>query len=792
MATYKRIGDLVRKFKHPDRDSYIYAFFDINHFNVEMLKIEEAIKMCRKNNISCIIPSISDGILPSKGIFKFLADFYGRLIPIAKENNVKVGLNLQRVIEKSYFLREDCDKEILANVLTRLEYYHGANEHIHKNIDMNTNMAITAYDEMFGERINLTSKTSDGVLDYTLPDGNWIVNYYVCEKKDLEFDREPTCVNRLSKEAYTKYINYVIDLLGDTVKNELGKAISLLYVPELCFDAPNRRDWDPGINERFINEYNAEPYEFYDSLYTSIGEITANVKSCLLTVRAEMFREGVISSIRDFAASNNIEHIYSMCEPKIPAGAWLFGDAIKNASDCAVLDKAYMYGTNSIKLAIPATENTDGKRIYCDIFRGYYKNSVEIAYNETINAYAQGVNRLLVHAPNVHSLTPREKSIYKIKKNDAIASFCDFVASAQSVLSLGKCVSDIAILYPVNAIQANVNFYQRNETKFEYPPYQVQNDYMTLMSILSVNCGQDAMYIHPDDLTNNCRVDGKRLIFEKTGMECRILFLPGANITSLKIINKVKEFYDAGGTVVATVMLPKYAKQTDLSDDAMRGEYNFLGEYVNKNDAALMRVFSEIFGDDATNPNVIRPYFLNTNGNGGRAYYIPPSKTAADGSLHVQPSLIKQLVEEADTPLDLYMTNLPKMMNTNGYNTTFYDFKGLGMHKEFPYGGLVNNIHKKIDELDLLFFSNTSSEEYHGFAFIKGKLKARAFNPYDKKRNILSSRYVNFKGCVYTAIDMHLRQGECKLILGKIKQEAACETNGYPNIKYLEYNFMTE
>ena len=202
MATYKRIGDLVRKFKHPDRDSYIYAFFDINHFNVEMLKIEEAIKMCRRNNISCIIPSISDGILPSKSIFKFLADFYGRLIPIAKENNVKVGLNLQRVIEKSYFLREDCDKEILANVLTRLEYYHGANEHIHKNVDMNTTMAITPYDEMFGERINLTSKTSDGVLDYTLPDGNWIVNYYVCEKKDLEFDREPTCVNRLSKEAY--------------------------------------------------------------------------------------------------------------------------------------------------------------------------------------------------------------------------------------------------------------------------------------------------------------------------------------------------------------------------------------------------------------------------------------------------------------------------------------------------------------------------------------------------------------------------------------------------------------
>ena len=792
MTQYKRISDLVRKFKHPDKNNRIYAFFDIKHFNVEKLKIEETVKECKRNNISCVIPSVCEGILPSKSIFKFLSDFYGKLIPVAKENNVKVGINLQRIIEKSYFLRDGCDKEILANVLTRLEYYHAANEHISRKVDMQKTMAITAYDEIFGERLNLTKKVSNDVLDYSLPDGNWIVSYYVCEKKDLEFDREPTCVNRLSKDDYTKYINYVIDLLGDTVKSELGKTVSLIYVPELCFDAPNRRDWDGGINERFINEYNAEPYEFYDSLYTGIGEITANVKSCLLTVRADMFREGVIAAIRDFAEANKLEHIYSMCEPKIPAHAWLFGDAIKNASDCAVLDKAYMYGANSVKLAIPATENTNGKHIFCDIFRDYYKNSVEIAYNEAVNAYAQGVNRLLVHSPSIKEASKREKLIYKIKNNDVSKSFCDFAASAQSILNLGKCVSDIAILYPVNAIQANVNFYQRNETKFEYPPYQVQNDYMTLMSILSVNCAQDAMYIHPDDLTNNCRVNGKRLIFEKTGMECRILFLPGANITSLKIINKVKEFYDAGGTVIATVMLPKYAKEMNLSNSAMRGEYNFLGEYVNKNDAALLEVFSEIFGKDAINPNVIRPYFINTNQNGGRAYYIPPSKTAADGSLHVQPSLVKRIVEEADTALDVYMTNLPKMMNSNGYNTTFYDFKSLGMHKEFPYGGHINNIHKKIDELDLFFFSNTSSEEYRGFAFIKGKMKAQAYNPYDRKRNILSSRYVNFKGYVYTAIDMTLRQGECKFIFGRINQEEANEKNGYPNIKHLEYNFLTE
>lgn len=793
MSKYKRVGDLIRAFKYPSRDNCIYAFFDINHLDCNGEKIEALMKLCKKNNVGCVIPSLSESIEPSRKVISFLAEFYATLIPLAKKNDVKVGINLQRLIEKSYFLEgEDYDESLLSGVLTKMEYYYDACERIHKSFDMNKTMSITAYNELFDIRINLTDKIVDDVLDYSLPDGNWIINHYVCDKSDLEFSRTPTCANRLSKDAYLKYINSIIDLLGKDVKMELSKTVSLIYVPELCFDAPNRRDWDKTINDEFFKEYGVEPSQYYDALYGSIGETTANIKSCLLGVRAKMFREGVIAAIREFAEMHNIEHIYSLCEPKVPANAWLFGDALKNASSCAVLDKAYMYGSNSIKLALPATENIDGKPVYCDIFRDYYKFNTKIVYNEAVNAYAQGINRLILHSPIVKEISHREKKIYKVKKNNLMTSFAEFTRSAQALLSIGKCVSDIAIMYPANAIQANVNFYQRNEGRFEYPPSQIQNDYMTLMSILSINCAQDAMYIHPDDLTDNCHVENKKLVFEKTGMECRILFLPGANITSLTITKKIKEFYDAGGTVVATVLIPKYAKEFNFGESEPQGEYNFLGEYVNKNDSELTELFSQIFGKDALNPNVIRPYYKNTNENGGCAYFIPPSKTAADGSLHVQPSLIKRLLEEADTPLDVYMTNLPKMMNSNGYNTTFHDFKGLGMHEKFPYGGLINNIHKTHNGLDIFFFSNTTSEEYHGYAFIKGKIKPKAYNPYNKRRIRTNFRYVNFRGCVYTAVNIHLLSGESCFILGQIKQEPSRNGNGYPNIKYLEYNFLSE
>jgi hypothetical protein len=114
------------------------------------------------------------------------------------------------------------------------------------------------------------------------------------------------------------------------------------------------------------------------------------------------------------------------------------------------------------------------------------------------------------------------------------------------------------------------------------------------------------------------------------------------------------------------------------------------------------------------------------------------------------------------------------------------------MHEKFPYGGLINNIHRTHNGLDIFFFSNTSSEEYKGHAFIKGKLKYRAYNPYTKKRERIYSKFVNFRGEVYTAVDMHLLSGESLFIFGTVKNEPASDDNSYPTIKSLEYNFLTE
>ena len=66
MSKYHRVNDLVKAFKRPHKKSGVYAFFDIKHFNVDELKIEETVALYKASGVTCIIPSIVDSIRPSK------------------------------------------------------------------------------------------------------------------------------------------------------------------------------------------------------------------------------------------------------------------------------------------------------------------------------------------------------------------------------------------------------------------------------------------------------------------------------------------------------------------------------------------------------------------------------------------------------------------------------------------------------------------------------------------------------------------------------------------------------
>lgn len=793
----------AKQYKRPGKESYIYTYFEPSSLPVADGIIEKFVSKCKSNKISCIIPVIPDSSEASGNCFVLAGGLYERLIYFASEAGIKVGLNIQPIFEWSIFdeglmLSAKRISDIRSRVLSCYEYYCQPGEHILSSIDTNTLMSLTVFDEEYADCIDLRPYVKNGVLDYFVPQGNYVLKEYRCSPKDIVSGDLVPSVNKLDYKACKLFLSTVLDLMGPRVYSHLGSVISLLHISDICFDAPNRRNWDASFNDRFEKEFGFDPSPYYNALFSSIGEKTPHIKNLFMSLRARMLKEGMIAALSDLANENKLDLIYSLAEPKLTTCSFVTGDSLslQERSACALLEKAYMYGINSLELSSSAALNFSTDQVCCELFDKYVRTSIKILFNDAINSFARGANLLLTHLPDVKEISHEDRKKYNIKGNAFRKAFCAFAARAQSLLRGGRQVSDIAVLFPVDSMHASVYFYQTKESRFEYPPTTSCNDYMTLLNILSNFCGHDPALLHPDVLNSSCVIEKNKikLLGDNGGStEFSVLFIPGNAMINLNNLRKIKEFYDNGGKVVATVHMPSYASEYTSEHEAEKKHQDatfMLNSYETDNDREVRDTIKYIFGEDATNSSLVRKYFENKNDNGGEAYYLCASVTASDGSIYTDEELIKSVLNAFRIPLDVYMSELPRITRTDRFNNTYPEFANLGMHARIPGGGFINYIHKRRDGSDIFFFSNTTDDPYKGTVYIKGKHSPILYDPIANKRLAGHYRHVRHLGEVYTAIPLSLGSSSCAFILSNGDRRDT-DVSDLPEVESIECSFLT-
>lgn len=793
---------LIKSFRHPKRDSFIYTYFEPESLPVSRQVIEKFVNKCKKNKINCIIPCLPKNTKPSGSVFTAAADLYEQIINTASKEKIKIGFNIEKIYEISFFA-DDCPipekvrEELRAKVLIMHEYYCEHRERLYREIDTKTLMAITALDEEYCDSVNLYDYIKDSFLDFTLPQGNRIIKEYHCMPENADPLYSAPSLNKLNFRCCKTFISTLFDLLGNRVNKHLGSEISLIHMSDICFDLPNRRNWDMEFNKKFESETGIDPKPLYDALFYNIGEKTPHIKALFMSVRAKMLKDGIIRALDEFAHQSHTELIYSLCEPKLPACSWITGDALANQSisACAVFDKAYMYGINSARLASSASVNYRLFRVCCELFGQYCKTSLDIIYKDAMNAFATGANLLLTHLPEIKALSDINSKDYEIfPRRNFRKEFCQFCARAQSLLAGGEQVSDIAVLYPIYSMHSNVFLYHSPEKNFEYPDFDSCSDYMTLMQTLSTYCAQNAILLHPETLNSSCKNESNKICLftnEEKSAEFKIIFIPGTSVIDLENLIKIKQFYDCGGKVVATVCLPRYAAEyTENSENKDDDDFFGINDYLTKEDIEVRETVKYIFGNDASNPGLIRQKFYNRNKNGGEAYFIPASKTAVDGGFYTDEKSIKGVISSFGIPQDIYMSNL-KAPLSHGFNESYPVFSTLGLNSRVPDGGVINHIHKSRNGTEIYYFSNTTANPYTGYIFMRGMLKPEFFNPIKNKRKHLPYRYVCYMNTIYTAVLTELEAGSSLFAVSPKSppiSEESCYL--YPKIDSFDYNFL--
>ncbi len=750
---------LLARFAEPDIDYGLYAYYTPPDLQPDEKEIADFVRRCAERGIRGIIPRLSPiadayaeknrvelpiaadrqivaraerqerELAVDRTLLAFYRRVYRALLMAASGTGVQIVCHLERPLEHMV-VRAAPHSGMRAYALTRREYYMNQEQSVSLLLsDKGKRMSVVAVDLRDGDMIDLRDcVTEDGMLRWEVPTGNWCVQEFLCRS-----DPSPHA-DYMSAAAGEAMLEAAYALLSDLYE-ESGVQARVLCMSAIGYHAPNHRSWSPAFNERFLADYGIDPAPWYPHLYDAEDDNTPRLKALMFSYRAAMLRQGIYRALETFCQKHGMQLLGSALEPKFAAPSGLSGDALANAGVLpgALLDRAYMYGINSLKIAAAGAYNNGRETVCCEFGRNYSSFSRELLYKDAINAMARGANLLMAHCHGGREVPDQP--------------YADFVRRSCALLREGQHVSDIAMVYPIHSLHASVSFYEAAADRFEYPDLPTHADYVTLINAFLLYAGQDVTLLHPDTLRHRCTVreDGALIFDDGQGRRYvyRVVVLPSSRLLSLAVMRLLRRFFEAGGKIIATgEALP--ARTVSLAESVI-------------DDAELISHVRAVFGEEALNPDVVAGRLYRQNESGGVACWLYPGKTAADGTLMVDSAMVARSLYDLGLAQDVYIPAMPRRAATGILGSPYPEFAALGLDHVIPGGGMLSHIHKTVDGCELYYFGNSMDTDFEGEVLLRGDYQSLVrCDPATGACEPLPYSQAIRHGCSYSRIHLHV------------------------------------
>ncbi len=697
--------------------------------------VYEQVKHSDAAGVGGFIPlPINDKTMTAEENTEAFRDFYSKLLPAAAEFGLPVAFTVADCISETVVRAEDAiwEEDLRSRKLVRHIHYCTQDEHVDWQIFPGKLLSVVAFNEERDEVVDLRPMVADDRVEYDVPRGNWRIVQYVSIP-----DRDSDRPNILSLEASRGYLEAAYALFADIFEPYMGTTVTHLYYWDLAFKAVNRHDWCDAFNEEFELLYGFDPAPYYPYLYTPGSNNSPRYKALFSDCRARMLRGGFIQAAEDFVQSKGLSLIGTLSECKSTQCSPIMGDALLNntATPGALLDRSYLYGINSVKIAAGAAFGRAKRDIFVELYRNYGDTSYEVMLRDAAHAFARGANLPALHLPAPDT-----------SNRDVVARLLRFTGAMRTFLKGGRQVSDIAVIYPIYYLHSCVNMYSAEISGFEYSDTPADADYMNVINSICLCAGHDVTLLHPDVIARSAHPENDRLRLAGMSDEggFRVVVLPAQKVASLASMRVIRDYFDAGGRIIATGVLPTRAFEFDPSDP-------------DKNDREMVDICEHIFGKDALDRNVMKEYCYNESPAGGKAFFLYFSKTGLDGVSMVKSLDLRRALASFKFGYDVFAPKMPKYEATGALNTTFNEFTRLGLIKLLPDGGIFSHIHKRDGGRDIYYFSNTANHESHTPVFLRGVHVPVCYDPETGAKWNIEYEYVRVCGRAYTKFDLSMR-----------------------------------
>jgi hypothetical protein len=542
------------------------------------------------------------------------------------------------------------------------------------------------------ELVDVSAGRSGDKLACSVPKGRWMVMAFY-----LQEGRSRT-VDYLSEKAMTAFISLTYDKYQENFGGEFGNLIQQTFYDEPSMHHTDRM-WTPDFNAEFQKAYGYSPMKYYPALWYDIGPETAAARNALFGFRAQLFAVHFIKRLNDWCAERHLlfgGHL-DQEEPLNPTP--LNGDLMKvfEFQTLPTVDDIWWYGRSnpSYKIVTSAAFNFDHPIIRAETYAAYRGLTDKIAFQVAMDQYAMGINYQIP----ARTMQPKRPELN------------EYVGRLSYLLEHGRHVADVAVLYPIAAlrtqyrqlggVQADVPTPEIRETVYAREGgYAYGIDYQDVGEDLFRASRVDYTYLHPDVLVEKCSIsaDHKLILNNRENREeYSVLILPAGDTLSAAAAAKMQEFYEKGGQVIATGLLPTHSSEFGKDGEVRHAMAAVFG--VSPDEPLTSEVRR---AQDRENFYVFW-YYIKKNAAGGQAIFLP----------NTHPWLMDFALKQV----------LPKR------DVEFAEPMGI-LRSGNQYDGALTYIHKVKEGRDIYFFANSSPKDIDTKVVLRGERKLRIWNPH--------------------------------------------------------------
>lgn len=627
------------------------------------------------------------------------------------------------------------------------------------------------------ERVNIRNCVdAEGNVVWDAPEGNWKVFLFVCVSDPHGL------VDYMSPDAVKKFFSLTYDVFYEKFKKNFGTTITAFFFDDITnTQTEGSRNWALEFNDKYRALFGQDPDLDYPALFYPIGDETPSARFRLWTTRNRLFGDGYPGMVKKWREERGLD-VVSTGHPQGPyviQPVDMSSDAMAahRGCDAVLFDSIHYYGhgRDGFKIPTSAAFNYDFPFCFVEIYGNYRNGSFDksMMLRSAMEIYARGGNVMLPHGiwtdtENVY--IPPEISWRNPKLEGFLPTYGEFVSRNSLLMQGGRHVADFGVLYPVDNLKAFFHFQFKFITG-DYP-YGVllprETDYLAVGSQLTTRIWRDFTFVHPDI------VDEKLTIKEKDGQtllrldnasnweEYRCFVVPGADVISWKNLEKLADFYDAGGKLLATTRLPSMASEGV--------EYN----------AKVQETIKRIFGIDPLTQaprdaietgqeDIVLPAnFVNCreiNKAGEYVQKLAENTIAYEDSIYRDRAVFvpRPTTENLQAACD-YLVPVPDVAVKPLDGTTIPTLNVVPRW-EYPEDGMFQYMHKVKNGLDAYYFANSSNAPAKFSAGLRGEFDAlETWDPLTGEIKPIESTFDSERGV--TTVKLELEPIESVYVVG--------------------------